>query len=75
MTDQPDDLGEAYAELQQENLSVVDENSLTANTTTDHERVADEAAGPLTEQPAESSPEGQDGPPPPERSSGSGPSR
>lgn len=75
MTHQPDDRGEAYAELQQENLSVVDEDSLTANTTAAYERVADEAPGPLTEQPATSYPEGQDGPPPPNQSQGSGPSR
>lgn len=49
MIHQPGDRGEAYAELQQENLSVVDEESLTANTTTDYERVADEAPDPLTE--------------------------
>ena len=49
MTDQPDELSEARAELQQEDLSVVDEDSLTANTTTDYERVDDEAPGPLSE--------------------------
>lgn len=54
MTYQPDDLGEANAELQQEDLSVVDEGSLTDNTTTDYERVDDEAPGPLTEQPGSS---------------------
>lgn len=51
VTDQPNELSEARAELQQEDLSVVDEDSLTANTTTDNERVDDEAPGPLTEQP------------------------
>lgn len=50
MTDQPNELSEARAELQQEDLSVVDEDSLTANTTTDNERVDDEPSGPLTEQ-------------------------
>lgn len=52
MTHQPDDLGEAYAELDQENLSVVDEDSLTANTNQNYDRVDDEAPGPLTEQSA-----------------------
>lgn len=51
MTDQPNELSEARAELQQEDLSVVDEDSLTANTTTGNERADDEAPGPLTEQP------------------------
>lgn len=51
MTDQPDELSEARAELQQEDLSIVNEDSLTANTTTDNERVDDQAPGPLTEQP------------------------
>ena len=51
MTDQPNELSEARAELQQEDLSVVDEDSLTANTTTDNDRVNDEPDGPLTEQP------------------------
>ena len=50
MTDQPNELSEARAELQQEDLSVVDEDSLTANTTTDNQRVDDEPSGPLTEQ-------------------------
>lgn len=61
MTDQPDELSEARAELQQEDLSVVDEESLTANTTTDNDRVGDEAGGPLTEQTGSSLEE----PPPP----------
>ena len=51
MTDQPNELSEARAEVQQEDLSVVDEDSLTANTTTDNDRVDDEPGGPLTEQP------------------------
>ena len=50
MPDQPDELSEARAELQQEDLSVVDEDSLTANTTTDNQRVDDEPSGQLTEQ-------------------------
>jgi len=53
MTHQPDDLGEAYAEMQQEDLSIVDEDSLTANTNLDYDRVAEEAPGPLTEQPSD----------------------
>ncbi|MCM3688419.1 hypothetical protein [Kocuria rosea] len=51
MTDQPDELSEARAEVEQEDLSVVDDDSLTANTTTDNERVDDETSGPPTEQP------------------------
>jgi hypothetical protein len=48
MTDHPDELSEARAEVEQEDLSVVDENSLTANTTTDNDRVDDEQGGPLS---------------------------
>jgi len=51
VTDQPDELSQARAELQQEDLSILDEDSLSANTTTDNERVDDEASGPLTEPP------------------------
>lgn len=51
MTDQPNEMSEARAELQQEDLGIVDEESLTATTNTDNERVDDEASGPLTEQP------------------------
>lgn len=52
MTDQPDELSEVRAELQQEDLSIVEEDSLSANTTTDNEwadaqapRPTDRAAG------------------------------
>ncbi len=48
MTDQPDELSEARAELQHEDLSIINEDSLTANTTTDNKRVNDQAPGPLT---------------------------
>lgn len=66
MTHQPDDLGEAYAEIQQEGLSVLDEDSLTANTDELNRRQADEAADPLAEQPDEDVEEGaDDGPQPP----------
>jgi hypothetical protein len=51
MTDQPDELSQARAELQQEDLSILDEDSLTAHTTTDNERADDAANGPLTEPP------------------------
>ena len=50
MTAQPDELSEARAELQQEDLNIVEEDSLTANTTTANERVDEEPGGPLTEQ-------------------------
>lgn len=42
MTHQPDDLGEAYAELQQEDLSIRDEDALTDNTNEINQRVHDE---------------------------------
>ncbi|MFW6187987.1 MAG: hypothetical protein ACOC84_08340 [Actinomycetota bacterium] len=42
MTHQPDDLGEAYAELQQEDLSIRDEDTLTDNTDEANQRVHDE---------------------------------
>ncbi|MEX5259996.1 hypothetical protein [Kocuria sp. CPCC 205263] len=52
MTQQPDDLGEANAEVQQEHLSILDEDSLTASTDRNYDRVDDEALGPVTAQPA-----------------------
>lgn len=52
MTHQPDDLGEANAEAQQEHLSVLDEDSLTANTDGNYDHVDDETPGTLTTQPA-----------------------
>ena len=42
MTDQPDDLGEAYAEARQEHLSIRDEDALTDNTNELNQRVHDE---------------------------------
>ncbi len=56
MTHQPDDRDQAWAEQQQEHLSVLDEEALTANTDEDDDRVADEDAGPLTGQPEAPSP-------------------
>lgn len=66
MTHQPEDLGEAYAEMQQEGLSVLDEDSLTANTDEVNRRRADEQPAPPTEQPDDTSAEDTDGPPPPD---------
>ena len=43
MTHQPDDLGEANAEVHQEHLSVLEEDSLTAKNDGSYDRVHDEA--------------------------------
>lgn len=65
MTHHPDDTGEAYAEVQQEHLSVLDEDSLTANTDRNYDRVDDEAPGPLTAQPAATNADNHAEPQPP----------
>jgi hypothetical protein len=65
MTQQPDDLGEAAAEVQQEHLSVLDEDSLTANTDGNNDRVDEEVPGTLTAQPAATNAYNHADPPPP----------
>ena len=64
MTHQSDDLGEANAEVQQEHLSVLNEDSLTANTDRNNDRVDDEAPAELTAQPAATNAYNHANPPP-----------
>ena len=65
MTHQPDDLGEANAEAQQEHLSVLDEDTLTDNTDGNNDRVDEEVPAELTAQLAATNAYNHADPPPP----------